>query len=69
MTLEENEHKDRHLILHKMLDELVADYISQSGRSLSSTIMDLIYWSFDQTQNPTHNGTLEEAVTGGRESQ
>ncbi len=48
------EHKERHKQLQKMLDELVADYIIQSGKRLgNSTIMELMTWSIGQVENPT----------------
>ncbi len=52
MTLKE--HKEIHSQLHSALDELMADFIAQTGRTLSnSSIMDLFEWSFLQTINPT----------------
>jgi hypothetical protein len=53
MTLEE--HRERHVELHKCLDELLADYIihhpGQSG-FLSMPLTDLIHWSSTQTCGP-----------------
>lgn len=48
------EHQARHKELHKMLDELVADWISDTG-SLPSrgTVFDLMQWSHAQTIEPT----------------
>ena len=49
-----NEHKEIHVQLHKSLDELLADFLEQTGKLLSqTTIMELIEWSYRQTQNPT----------------
>lgn len=43
------EHRERHIELHKCLDELVADYISNTRNSLSkATILDLMRWSAEQ---------------------
>jgi hypothetical protein len=51
--LTEKEHQERHKFLHKCLDELVADYISNTLNSLTqSSIMDLMEWSARQTQIP-----------------
>jgi hypothetical protein len=51
--LTKEEHLEIHKKLHKALDELVADYISLTGRTLSeSSIIDLIHWSFEQSINP-----------------
>ncbi len=47
------EHINRHKKLHENLDELVADFITHTkGRPSTSTIMDLIEWSFIQTEKP-----------------
>jgi len=54
------EHKKRHIELHQMLDELVADMISQTKMLPSTTtVMELMQWSNEQTKNPTkaHNIT------------
>jgi hypothetical protein len=49
-----NEHKARHVELHKSLDELLADFIGHTGGLPSqTTVMELIEWSYQQTQNPT----------------
>lgn len=49
------EHKNRHIELHKALDELFADYISHHPdkvKFLETPIGDLIKWSHEQTVNP-----------------
>ena len=52
------EHKKRHIILHKMFDELLADFFThfkrpnKSIRFTDHKIMDLMAWSHQQTQNP-----------------
>ena len=47
------EHKQRHIELHKALDELVADYIACTQKTLGeTTAMELIKWSWNQTINP-----------------
>jgi hypothetical protein len=56
----QEEHKERHAILHRNLDELVADWITQTGKVPSKgTVLDLIRWSSQQAENPTDNS--EEA--------
>lgn len=47
-------HKQRHLFLHKMLDELVADYIlhNKGQRASSTYVMHLLQWSYKQAKNP-----------------
>ena len=50
----EKEHKERHIELHKMLDELVADFISQTNNLPSkTTVMEFMKWSYEQTVTPT----------------
>jgi hypothetical protein len=49
-----DEHIERHIELHKMLDELVADFITHTrGLPSKSTILDLMKWSKEQTENPS----------------
>ena len=48
------QHKARHVELHRMLDELVADWIGHTGkRPSTSSVMDLMQWAHEQTLNPT----------------
>jgi len=57
--ISEMDHKARHVELHKMLDELAADFISQTGKRLNnSTCIELLEWSYQQTQQPTDDGWL-----------
>lgn len=52
--MSKGEHKERHILLHKHLDELIADYITHTGKTPStSTLMEFLTWSYEQTQNPT----------------
>lgn len=47
------DHIERHKGLHQCLDELIADYLTQTGKGLRNTnLMELIEWSFQQTINP-----------------
>lgn len=47
-------HKAQHEELHRKLDELVADFITHTGKLPSRTnLFDLIKWSADQAKNPT----------------
>lgn len=53
LTLEE--HKQRHIELHKVLDELFADYIEHhknDTRFLDIPFKVLMDWSYTQTINP-----------------
>lgn len=57
-------HKERHKLLHSMLDELIADYINHSNKRLGqTTIMDLISWSHSQTIEATSNTLSTDSVT------
>lgn len=48
------QHKRRHEELHRALDELLADYLQQHHALPSNiSVMDLLQWSHEQTQNPT----------------
>lgn len=59
-------HRERHVLLHRMLDELMADYISKTGRRLgNSTLLDLMDWSHSQTISPTTEDAVLHPV--GRE--
>jgi len=52
--MKKEEHQERHKLLHKELDELVADFISITNKMPSQTsLMELMTWSFEQTKNPT----------------
>jgi hypothetical protein len=52
MTKEQ--HIARHVELHSKLDELVADYILHTEKTLSeTTVMQLLEWSATQLTDPT----------------
>lgn len=47
-------HKQRHIELHRYLDELSADFIGHTGKLPSkTTIMEFMEWSFEQTKSPS----------------
>lgn len=53
-NLTPEQHKQRHVELHRYLDELVADFITHTDRLPSQTpLTDLMQWSYEQTQSPT----------------
>ena len=53
-----DEHKAIHIELHKKFDELLADFIDQTEKSLDqTTVMEFMMWSYQQTQNPTERGS------------
>ena len=58
--MNEKEHKKRHELLHKMFDELIADFIKHTSKLPSqTTLMELMSWSFEQTKEPTKWKALE----------
>ena len=50
------EHKERHILLHKHLGELLADFITNKGLTevFSMPLGDLLEWTFKQSQEPDH---------------
>ena len=49
--LTEVDHYKRHILLHKYLDELVADFINHTDMLPSeTTVAELMKWSYQQTQ-------------------
>ncbi|HUX57998.1 MAG TPA: hypothetical protein VMV77_13550 [Bacteroidales bacterium] len=53
----EKQHRERHVELHKCLDELFADYISHHPDMIKFTetpLKDLLQWSYEQTKYPTN---------------
>ena len=45
------EHRKRHIELHERLDELIANFIIETGKRPSeTTIFELMKWSFEQTK-------------------
>ncbi len=54
MTREE--HQNHHVLLHEYLDEIVADYMSNSTALPSkNTILDLMIWSNQQAAQIEHH--------------
>lgn len=54
-------HRERHIELHRMLDELVADFLMHNPQALPTraTVLDLMTWSHHQTLEPTEAGSPE----------
>ena len=54
MKMTKEEHKQRHIELHRKLDELLADFLSHNkGKHLSNTnLMEFMEWSYKQTIDP-----------------
>lgn len=52
----EEVHRERHVLLHRSLDELLADWITHTGKTPSGdTVMEFLQWSHLQTEHPTPN--------------
>ena len=52
--LTKEEHRKRHIELHKAFDELLADFITQTENLPSKTsVFELVHWSHQQTIEPT----------------
>lgn len=52
--MNQKEHKQRHVQLHKKFDELLADFIGHTGRLPSQTsLIDFLNWSYQQTISPS----------------
>lgn len=50
----DEEHKQRHIELHRAFDELLADWLGQvEGASIHDEIYKLMEWSHGQTNQPT----------------
>lgn len=50
------EHIERHQLLHRMFDELVADWIWHTHRLPSkATVYELMKWAHQQTIDPTED--------------
>lgn len=53
MKMNPKDHKARHQFLHKCFDELLADFMKLTGKSISKTpLEELIKWSHAQTIKP-----------------
>jgi hypothetical protein len=52
-----DEHRERHQLLHKMFDELAADYLlhHDSAHLTNTTLVQLLEWAYAQTLEPTPN--------------
>lgn len=50
IKMDKKEHRERHKVLHKYLDELIADFIQETNKLPSETkLTELMSWSFAQT--------------------
>lgn len=51
MGFGDKEHLQKHIELHHALDELVADFLTETGKFPSkSTVIELMEWSYLQTK-------------------
>ena len=62
MSIHETKGPQRHIKLHRHLDELIACFIAETGPMPSTvTLMEFMEWSHKMTLNPTCNKKEEEA--------
>lgn len=55
----QKKHKEIHEKFHRNLDEMMAEFIMQTGKLPSKTsLMEFVEWSYAQMQNPIDNKTL-----------
>jgi len=74
---EREERRERHVELHRMLDELIAGFLmtrQDKVRALEqTTIIEFMHWSYEQTLKPTErgekNGRDEEPSKEGRSNE
>lgn len=53
-TMDQREHQEKHILLHKYFDELMADFITHTKKLPSkTTLFELAKWSTEQIKNPT----------------
>jgi hypothetical protein len=60
--MNKEEHTQRHIELHKALDELFADSITHAELGIHSTILQLMEWSCKQLKGVDHGEGSEEGV-------
>ncbi len=62
------QHRERHILLHKHLYELAADFISQTTRLASRTILtEFMLWASKQATEPDHESRLEDVTHNNTE--
>lgn len=55
------EHKQRHIKLHRALDELIVDFINHPQNLPSkTTVIELLRWSHQQTIRPVEEGIFKK---------
>ena len=64
--MNKDKHRQRHVELHDMLDELSADFIGRTGKLPSqTTVMELMEWSCEQMKTPSQeNAPLDSNRIG-----
>lgn len=50
--MNQESHRNRHVFLHRSLDELIADFLRHGGGDLSLPLSRLMAWSHAQTIEP-----------------
>lgn len=56
--MDKQEHKERHVMLQKYLDEIVADFINHTEALPSQTsVLELMFWAAAEAKEPTEKDT------------
>lgn len=60
------QHRQRHIELHRSLDELMADWITETeGLPSKCSLLDFFKWSNEQTENPIdRRGRFGDEIDG-----
>lgn len=67
MSLNQEQHRNRHVTLHHMFDELWADFIAHHPDNFEMdkvTVGELVRWSHRQTTKPDHEAGADEGSGG-----
>lgn len=61
--MKKSDHIERHKVLHSCFDELLGDFISHTSKMPSkTTVMELLKWSYSQSENPTVEKTAIDNI-------
>lgn len=67
--MNKEEHRQCHVVLHKALDELVADFINHTdGRPSTTPVLALMQWAHQQTIEPTEEHEASGGNGGGKKA-
>lgn len=60
--IDDDEHRARHVALHRAFDELLADFLAHHPDALPSetSVLELVQWSAEQVIKPTPNAQSQK---------